>query len=472
MRTRFSNIWNDKIIYIIYATIFLNSVFANVLSFYLSGNTNDNTRFLISWGIILLLDLCIGVKFVKLFLDKKDIRKYCMKKALLPMVFMISILAAIIISGFSNYAIKTFVLFGLYCVPAFFVAIILITENSMEQFFDAFRSVGFILMPYMVIYSIRYLNAKLVDNLQDFGGISYLSIGYAAFIIISFCMGDLYLKLRKGKVKKYDIYFDIIICAFYSSVATLSGSRGVLVVFCIWIVAFSVNMLIRKCKERILIAALVLCLCSMGITTVWSVIHESAGINRTLYLIDEVKNGELEKAISSGEGKEILEEIENKAESESGFRSIVEENKKEVDNSEKEEVIKSISNGSMARVYLYKLAFIEANKTIIWGKGPLGYQLKYETYPHNIILEIMADYGYVVMVIVCIALVLLLINFIKCSKNNIIYDALIIVSVGQAVRMMLSASLYDDAYLIWILVFLLDAIKNNQKETNVENMNI
>lgn len=37
----------------------------------------------------------------------------------------------------------------------------------------------------------------------------------------------------------------------------------------------------------------------------------------------------------------------------------------------------------------------EANVRL-FGLGPLGYQLKYGTSPHNLILECAADFGYII----------------------------------------------------------------------------
>lgn len=74
------------------------------------------------------------------------------------------------------------------------------------------------------------------------------------------------------------------------------------------------------------------------------------------------------------------------------------------------------------RSNLWKAAFDEFKKNILIGNGPLSFQNKYVgTYPHNIILEVMCDFGLVGVTVIIYILVIAIKQFLKSIsdfKNN------------------------------------------------------
>lgn len=106
---------------------------------------------------------------------------------------------------------------------------------------------------------------------------------------------------------------------------------------------------------------------------------------------------------------------------------------------------------SLGRKDLWYFAFKETMKDPILGNGALFYNSKYETYPHNFILEIACDHGIFVALAVIIVLTFMLIKIIKKSKNNPYLAYVIVLTLSYLPQLMVSGSAYESKELLFFI---------------------
>lgn len=89
------------------------------------------------------------------------------------------------------YIIKEFVCFILYCFPVFVGRVYLSYTKKIQKLFFNFKWIGLIVLPFFISCSVQFIAMKFTEEYTDqFGGIVYLSISYAALIIPCFCLGS------------------------------------------------------------------------------------------------------------------------------------------------------------------------------------------------------------------------------------------------------------------------------------------
>lgn len=110
-----------------------------------------------------------------------------------------------------------------------------------------------------------------------------------------------------------------------------------------------------------------------------------------------------------------------------------------------------------SRVCLWATAWNEFLKSPFVGNGCLSYQIKYEyTFPHNIILEALADYGIVgTVLMVTIIIYILIYNFYyNWKKKQYLHQDIIFFILMYIPMYLLFTSLYYNGILIFSLTFL------------------
>ncbi len=95
---------------------------------------------------------------------------------------------------------------------------------------------------------------------------------------------------------------------------------------------------------------------------------------------------------------------------------------------------------------LFTLALAEGMNEPLSGLGPKGFEYKYGRYPHNIIMELISDFGIVWGVLITVVLAYFLVRNIIISKKNQNLGYTILFVMGYFVLMMSSQSLYSVSY--------------------------
>ena len=448
-------------------SFFLLNVFSNIIAYYFTGNTIDIVRKIVSWGIVLCINILAVIVFWGLF-------KFHSKKIIFASIpFGINLL--IIVFACLKYDLNTFVLeklllFILYCFPPFVSALYVVIRRKISVVFSNSGLIGLILLPFFISCNIQFVSMSFTGNYYDrFGGIVYLSISYAALIILCLCFADVYCSIFKSKesIERRHLWVNIIVIAVCSATVISSGSRGALVAIVAWYIATLSVITVKKCRNKT-ISILTIIIPVIVISLIAITNFGQTKVNRITGFVKEVQNDSIEKALSSNASEEIIKKIQEGAEEGYSLEETIDEMTENGNlniNQEMQSELDSITKGSMSRIYLFRLAIKEANNHI-GGLGPLGYQIKYGTYPHNIVLECMADFGYCIAIVVLAFMLYLIILLCKYTKYSNKFLWVLLISIGQVARVMLSVDLYIEPYLIWFVTLILSThlLQKNIKE--------
>ena len=140
----------------------------------------------------------------------------------------------------------------------------------------------------------------------------------------------------------------------------MSGGRGAFFAWVAVSLLAGITLLIKKEKGVVAgillgtIAILVFCAAAPA---------DNASINRQFSFIAELKNGDVKRSFVSEEGQDLITEIYNKADESQEITEIIntagDARQDEETDKNFEEVKYSVTNGSMARFYLWQLAVKE-----------------------------------------------------------------------------------------------------------------
>ncbi len=323
------------------------------------------------------------------------------------------------------------------------------------------------MIPFFSVCIITLYHAKITQQyLKDVGGIPYLSIAYAAYFILIFCTADIWLQaLQKDHSKKNIVN---IVCVMVCSIVIIvTESRGAMLALIVWYLAMLVAIIVKKqVRKSMAVTMLLILAVAGGSYYLLTAFNNSENQGRIAALMQEFKDGEIKKAVNTEASDKVVEIIMETSGTDV-FQKVdsIDTNEVNENNAEMKEVIRGITNGSSARIYLYRIAIEEANRNWLCGMGPLGYQQKYGTYPHNVILEVLADFGYIMaLLFVVFALYLVTIVF-RFAKYDVGILAIFIIAVGCMVKFMLSSDFYAEPLLIWIVTYAI-GLKVFQKDNN------
>lgn len=449
---------------------FILNEFANIVSFYLTRNTNETLRKIISWGIMFFVVIVLFLYFVRVYLFPKSENRKMILLASIPLIINGIVLMWALLKYSGNVVvIREFISFTVYCIPMLCVATYIVIENRLQSVVEKAIYVSLAILPYYLVAIFYFWKLSIeTDDGNGFGGIGYLGIGYSAVTLYTFLLVCLLFIGRQYKDKKLRIGLSIFEMCVCSLIVVFSGSRGVLLAWLVSNATAIVLMILKKIYFPLI--AIIFCILALLGCIICAPVN-NAGITRQFSIVAELKKGALNEALTSEEGDKVVEIIKENANNGIGMKDTVTEiqgleydNSTETDTSfeqndiENENVSKdimlSITNGSMARAYLFQLALIEAKEAPITGLGPMGYQMKYKTYPHNIFFEALADFGIVIGLSFCIACALLATIVLKKARHDLLWGGLLLLLCPQVVRYLLSGDLYVAPFLIFCVALI------------------
>ena len=108
--------------------------------------------------------------------------------------------------------------------------------------------------------------------------------------------------------------------------------------------------------------------------------------------------------------------------------------------------------GTSGRGPIYEMSMYFISRQPIFGYGPFNYYYLIHNIPHNIILEMLLSFGFVGLIIILFALVLMAINFIKNYDSKSI-DLLVIFIAIYPVTLLMFSSNYLVTSEFWFVLF-------------------
>lgn len=401
--------------------------------------------------------------------------KFVSKRINYMLIFLIISIVPYVIAfirfSFDEYTFNITLQFFLFCVPCFCAAICLVAQNKVKEFINAFWVYNLALIPFQIIYIIRFCLGNEVDNLKrNFGLLNYMGIAYLVATLFIFVSINLFVTKR---IKQRIAAWIVLILDWLTII--YSGTRGAIIcclffTICIGIYKLFINKDNYKFSPLKLLMILICIYCfsifvwsPLSAATNWRLdnfIHETNGTNVT---IDE----------EAGEFKENV--FEYIVSSDSKMADSIENIKEEILNDEeienKNKFIEILDNDILnSRIDIYRLALMEYSKSPIIGNGPLSFSEKYEGYPHNIALEILTDFGTVGIVLFLVAIFLILRNIWIVILKDKYVASICIFAFTIAVKYMVSGTIYMSMDLMFVFSFAIMLCISKNQFINEENV--
>lgn len=403
----------DNINTFLLASLFLNN-YLNL--FFIFGFESDLRRILVIFFSFIYSIFCLAVFINISKLDVVFIKKT--KKY----VFLLLLLMAIYALFLSN-SLNSYFSFFIYLIPILIFFLLNLYDSKFRLSSINYTTIIVLIGPATLFYFLRFFLSKSENSILDIGNVSYLVIGYFYLLLFVTVYTLINVEHSEKRNLKTNVYSFIFLIAFCFNIIN-SGAKGPLISLFIFIVYdFSYNLfLMRKLKPNILIiffTSLFLTFCfsinNSGLNRFKSFIGETAYLLSDSSQIDtvipevivdndlgsqvedaplEVNNSFLRSIhylVSLNENEEKLVQILV----ESGdFLNTIEN--VELNVSELRDTVVEIRKSSIsARKILFYTSIKEISMNPIGGMGLFGFQMKYGTYPHNLLLEILTDFGLV-----------------------------------------------------------------------------
>ena len=310
-----------------------------------------------------------------------------------------------------HYLIFDYLLkFILFCLPALFVGIIAAKWRTEGNFVAVLEKISFFVLPAALAYFMQVMfNANPFNFGRDLGIIGYMSVAYTLMpflmaLVIRFADNEeLVIPLLNRKVSHPRLVRLGMILVFWIALYA-SGTRGAMVcVICFLVFLLFFKLLRReKVKPALLVSGVMVAVLVFNLF-----IFAPAGmrwLGRTDMFLNGLLSGELVTSPEDGNIEDNLDDYINMDPNDPGYS----------------EDTGIQGHGITSRGTLFKLAIKEFLHAPLLGMGPGEFSVKYNMFPHNVILELLAETGIVgaalLLSVVVYALVKLFIAALKDKK--------------------------------------------------------
>ena len=440
----------------------MSSGFVNMVLFYFGPHTYFDVRRLLSIVILSIFFTFSLLKLLFLYQGYPAERKKIITLCCIPALWIIVFIIAIFQYGVQDKIIITLRNFGIYCVPAFIFAISIAIERTEHAFIKGFKWYAAILAPLMIFYVIRIIIAnEFVNELNNLGALSYLDIGYTLVPILLFYILDLFLYTNNN-------WLDIGIIVLLWIALIFTGAKGPLLCLLMFILLFTIYLLMQKQREKSIFRLLTAMICIL-LFFVFIYSPPSAGLYRTTDFFQNLKHKTVQFIATMDRDKKQLSEVikeESPASSIKEDMAKVEEMPKPAPEVVEGQSSALLYHNGWERMYLWRLALAEGNNNPFTGLGPMGYTLKYEFYPHNIILELIADFGYVITILFVFFVLVLIVFLYRKGKNDRIILCMLLYILSCIPGVILSGTIYESSVLLFALGYACAMLSQKNQQYN------
>lgn len=469
----------DQLVGGILPIAFVGSGYLNALVFPLGLHAHDTLRTLVTFGIIGAVALLLLAKTALLWRGRPDSRKAIACAALIPVLFGLAYLWALLTVDSPLALMKTLVTNGCYLVSCCCALVIIWQEDRLQAFLRTCRIYSAVISPLILYYCVRFYRASASWGVQNLGVLNYMALAYLLLELGFFLFLEVFLygsSLSRGVRQLSGALYGL-----FAAAIALSGTKGTILCLLFGSVLVVVFSWIYPPRHlRFPLTALVV---TVLFLTVLFPTGDGVPNRVTSFL------GELTPEGSVSMGAEEVDQIsgilspseeEGSAESAPEVADVV-----ELVNSGKaeqmllageltqeefetlQEMARRLNNTSTgARSYLWTCAVKEIKTAPLTGQGPFSYQDRYGTYPHNFFLEIATDFGLPAMLFVLLLGAAVFLRLILQAKHSRPLLAFLLYVFTFLPQNMVSGSLYSYTAFFqygFCLVFVFFAGKNLSK---------
>ncbi len=457
---------------------FFNSAFVSILIamvLFPLVKDHEGIRIGLSGIINALIVLVFFLEFIKIFMNARKKNKLFISMG--AVCFMIVVYTIVAFRyGISLKLVSSFLAAMLFSLQYFFVAIYIVEHKKAKTLIENFGIYRLVLIAFSIVYIVRFFVSKEAD-LNTFSGMSYMLIAYTYMVILIAIIWKMLYFEENSRLLNWVTIFLFWITIVYS------GTRGPLVCtfgfFILLIIYEIIYQRVQHIKTILLVGSCFVIIVLFSIH-VWSpATSGSAGRLQNFDYDAEIYNAQKMDILPEKEIKSVT--ISKKAdkrneknvalsiqdiyvqyilESDDNIKVSLKELKDncgkdgekilDTDNKTIEENFRKYSL-YQGRDLLRELAIDEFKKSPVWGNGAMYFISKYDNYPHNIVIEILCDFGILGVVIFLILMITLLILNLKHIKNDNSVAFLIILSITWAASFLLSDTMYNGG--IWVFIY-------------------
>ncbi len=402
-----------------------------------------------------VLYLFVSLYFAnKLWQERGAQKKNWLKCVGMGWVFVFCFAFSAVQFGYSWILFRTAAIFAIMGIPSI-IAGAICGMNNKSDMFSLLERLCFFILPavfsyiVMIIFDISPFTSTHSLGSVSLGRISYLGVAYGLLPFLFSCI-ICYLDERPGFGNIRTLENNRVIRPFMVllllAAITLSGGRGPFFCFVLFVVlcAFYYVLKIKRkisIPEGIVMGAVILIM----LLPFQTILFDKNGILpgkamyavRMTFFLKHLDKGEL---ITTDEDPAIINAF--------NIKKLVEA---PVDYHDEE--INLIKAKALSRSTLFKLAIGEFLKNPVTGMGPLGFTIKYGNYPHNIMLEALADLGVIFGGVFIFAVIGSFLKFFYYSlkDKNVAYMMLFL--SGYFIMFMASGSMWSSSVLLFIVAY-------------------
>lgn len=379
--------------------------------------------------------------------------------------------------GFRSYGrhylfFKYFLQFVAFCLPAFFAGVCAARWHTEGQFVSIMEKLSFFAFPAALHYFLQVMfNANPFNYGRDLGIIHYMSLAYTLMpvlmaLIIRFADNEeLEMPVLRYKVKHPQIVRLVMIVVHWVAIYS-SGTRGAtLCVICFLCFLIASKLISREKIKRSAIAAGI-----MIVILVFNLfIYAPAGmkwLGRMDMFLQGLLSGQIITSQDSDRIENIIDDLVNAPTLGHSLTEPSATEPQETEPQETESVI--LEEGEIRnRGTLFTLALKEFQKSPVTGMGPGGFSVKYLKFPHNVILELLAETGLIGTLIVVLMVLIAIIKILKLASKNRHVRYLFLFFMTYAVQANFNGTVWYCSALLCALGYGF-TIKQNKKSNELE----
>lgn len=470
----------DRAVTLLLPIAFIGSMFLNGWAFLLDGHRHEWFRLGFVFGVEGIAMLVLLAKCLLLWRERRGLRRPILLAALIPIVYGVIHLWALLLWPDKSLLLKETIVNGGYLVISCCAFVIVAAENRLESFLRTCRLYAVAFAPVILYYCVRFYVSN-ISNPENLGVVSYMPLAYAMLEFCVFLALDVLLyPARRFAWVNYALY------ALFSVGIALSQTKGPMVCLLISSCTVLAYTLIKKENRRIsaqmmTISVLTLLLFSTVLfpatdrsNRVLAFLNEFSSSSDTQVSLDEIKQTTQIIQSATPEQPNTPEQPSTPEEPDTSEQPDTPEEPTAPDFSDKpvdvsefylsgdadkaladgvisqqeydqilQMVIKLRQTNMGGRSYLWTCAVEEIKSAPLFGQGPMFYQEKYGTYPHNFFLELATDFGLPVTLLVLAAGLFVFLRLFGLSRKDSHIAAFLIYVCSFLFRAMVSGSLYD-----------------------------
>lgn len=464
----------DRLITALLPLPFVGSAYLNILCYPLGLHAYDRLRTLLVFGFLGVVALLLLGKVLLLCRDKPESRRLILCAACIPLLYGVLQLWSLLVRQDKAAIFSETLVNGCQLVSCSCALLIVLTEARLRSFLRTARIYALILSPIVLFYCVRFYLPEADDSAHSLGSVPYMSLAYTLLELCVFLLLEVLLYDTDRKKAASFFPVDLALTLLFSAAIALAGTKGTILcllvcVLCILAARALSRVYIYIYMRGVLLAA-ASCLVLLLFSTVlfphndvdnrflffWRELTPSASVTiteedrqETAAIMDKLtppaasegdeSSADTRPADGSGSMVDIVDSVlSGEAQESLETGAITQEEYDKL-----EDMKKKLNNTSTgARKYLWSSALSEIRSAPLTGHGPHFFQEKYGTYPHNFFLELAADFGLPITIVLFLFGLLVFLRLFRLSRSSRWYAAFLLYVLTFFPQAMVSGSLY------------------------------